>query len=74
MKKFQEQELPTDVGFPSVSCEYTLLPLVNKEVLQPMAGQNKARWETQAETYRESWKSQLRHHVVVKGEEHAKTL
>lgn len=39
-----------------------------------MAGQNKARGETQTETYRRSRQSQLRHHVVVKGEEHAKTL
>ena len=32
-----------DVGFPSVGCEYVLLPLINKEAALTMAGQNKAR-------------------------------
>ena len=32
-----------DVGFPSVCCEYVLLPLVNKEALWPMAEQDIAR-------------------------------
>ena len=45
----------SDVGFPSVCCEYVLLPLANKKLLQSMAGQNIARLE---EIYRESRQSQ----------------
>ena len=44
--------LPCDVGFPSVGCEYILLPLVNKE---PALGL----WlEIRTEVYRESRWSQ----------------
>lgn len=46
------------MGFPSLSCKYALLALINKEALWSLVGQNIARWKFQTELEEERMQSQ----------------